>query len=196
MACGHGVVVPVGAAGARAITGDDAFASEILHVKSLRSAKAGETAGADAGADAETALASPGANPDSVYGTLADPNNPELISAIADAIAKEITRARQFARFNEETVRCPSPRPCPFSSPFLGLATRARSRPRVLVLGASRNADAGGAGCGQMDVVLRGIDIKVVDDSGGRNLPILDVSIGHGDVSLSNWSAQKVSVVG
>ena len=155
MACGHGVVVPVGAAGARAITGDDAFASEILHVKSLRSAKAGETAGADAGADAETALASPGANPDSVYGTLADPNNPELISAIADAIAKEITRARQFARFNEETVRCPSPCPGPFSAQLRSLATRARARARARtrppapVLRASRTPMLVGRGAGR-----------------------------------------------
>ena len=37
--------------------------------------------------------------------SIADPDNAELISAIADAVAARIAEARLFTRFNEETVR-------------------------------------------------------------------------------------------
>ena len=43
-----------------------------------------------------------------------------------------------------------------------------------------------------MDITLQGLDLKVVDDSGGRNVPILDVAVGAGKVVLTNWSAQQV----
>ena len=41
---------------------------------------------------------------------------------------------------------------------------------------------------------MKGVDIKLIDDCGGKNIPLADVSIGPAHISILDWTAQKVRV--